>query len=290
MSFDGSDLSLHDCVRDDERARAGFFALAKKVFGLDFARWHALGWWGDDYIPYTLYDGDRAASNVSANVIRTRLRGQEKRFIQLGTVMTDPDYRGRGLARRLMETVLDRYAPVCDGIYLYANDSASDFYPKFGFIPAEEHACARPVSPSGAMIRKMDMDDPCDQALLLSRHGEGNPFSALPLLNNTGLLMFYCAQFLKDCVYEVPGAVAVAEYDGDGVLLYDVFGGGTLDETLSALAREDTRTCTLGFSPFSQEGFEVRPRPEEGTTLFVLDGKENPFARDRLMFPLLSHA
>ena len=292
MGFDGSGLTFRDCVRDDDGARSGFFALAKKVFGLDFARWHALGWWGDGYIPHALYDGDRAVSNVSANIIQTRLRGAEKRFIQLGTVMTDPDYRGLGLAKRLMETVLEKYAPACDGMYLYANDSVVDFYPKFGFIPAEEYSFARPVSPSGAKVRAMDMDDPRDRALLLNRYAEGNPFSALPMLGNAGLLMFYCAQFLKDCVYEVPGsgAVAVAEYEGDRMLVYDVFGGGTLDEILSALARADTMTCALGFSPLLQEGFEVLPRREEDTTLFVLGGKENPFTRNRLMFPLLSRA
>jgi GNAT superfamily N-acetyltransferase len=290
MGFDGSGLTFCDRVRDDEIARASFIALAKKVFGLDFGRWYALGWWGNDYIPHALFDGNRAVANVSVNVIQTRLRGEMKRFIQLGTVMTDPDYRGLGLARRLMEAVLDRYAPACDGVYLYANDSVVDFYPKFGFVPAQEYVCARPVAASGATVRKMDMDDPSDRALLLRRYAEGNPFSALPLLGNAGLLMFYCAQFLRDCVYELPGAVAVAEYDGDGMLLYDVFGSGCLDEILSALARPDTKTCTLGFSPLSPEGFDVRPRREADTTLFVLGGRENPFERDRLMFPLLSHA
>lgn len=134
------------------------------------------------------------------------------------------------------------------------------------------------------------MDDPRDRALLLCRYAEGNPFSALPMLGNTGLLMFYCAQFLKDCVYELPGAVAVAEYEGDGMLLYDVFGRGSLDEILSTLARAETKTCALGFSPVSKEGFEVLRRRDEDTTLFVLGGRENPFALDRLMFPLLSHA
>ena len=124
-----------------------------------------------------------------------------------------------------------------------------------------------------------------DRALLYA-DTRGNPF-ALPLLEMRGL-DFYCARF-KGLRLRTP-RVAVAEYDGDGMLLYDVFGSGCPHERLSALARPDTKTCTLGFSPLSPEGFDVRPRREADTTLFVLGGRENPFERDRLMFPLLSHA
>jgi GNAT superfamily N-acetyltransferase len=103
------DFILCDRVRDDDTARRGFLSLAKMVFGLDFAPWLEGGWWGGDYIPHALMDGDKVAANVSANLIRSCWRGESKRFVQLGTVMTDPACRGQGLARRLMEEVVARY-------------------------------------------------------------------------------------------------------------------------------------------------------------------------------------
>lgn len=283
-----------DRVLGDEAARLGFLRLARQVFGLDFEPWRAGGWWGGDYLPHALMDGDQVVANVSANIIRTRVKGAEKMFIQIGTVMTDPEYRGRGLARHLMEEVMARYGGNSDGIYLYGNDSVLDFYPKFGFVKAQEYQYSLPVRKSGEFVRRLDVDDPSDRARLVETYlARSNPHSALPLLGNTGLLMFYCGQFMKSCVYEIPGldAVAVAEHDGGHMLVYDVFGGSEpLREILNALAEEDTMTASLGFTPFYADGFDVEPRIEEDTTLFVTGELVDLFSKNRAMFPLLSHA
>lgn len=52
--------------------------------------------------------------------------------------MTDPDYRGRGLSRWLIDRVLEDFEQQVDFIFLYANDSVLDFYPKLGFKRAPE--------------------------------------------------------------------------------------------------------------------------------------------------------
>ena len=52
--------------------------------------------------------------------------------------MTDPDYRGKGYARLLMERVMEDIKDA-DGIYLYGNDSVAEFYPKFGFAESKEY-------------------------------------------------------------------------------------------------------------------------------------------------------
>lgn len=290
----GRAYELVDHVRDDETALNGFLHLAKAVFSLDFAPWLAGGWWGGDYIPHALMDGEKVVANVSANLIRSRWNGGEKRFLQLGTVMTDREYRGRGLARHLMEEVMARYAGACDGVYLYANDSVLDFYPKFGFKAVQETQHSLPVGRSGEHVRKLDMDDPGDRATLLNAYrAQGNRHCALPIVGNEGLLMFYCGQFLKDCVYELPGlnAVAVAEYDGGRILCYDVFGGtAPLPELLNALAREDTRFCALGFTPLNPAGCAAEPRREQDTTLFASGALAPLFQENQVMFPLLSHA
>ena len=288
------EYTLCDRVRDDETARRGFMNLAKQVFGLDFEPWRAGGWWGEDYIPHALMDGERVAANVSANVIRARVQGADRTYLQIGTVMTDPEYRGRGLARRLMEEVLARYGGKCDGAYLYANDSVLDFYPKFGFQKAQGYQHSLLVQKSGEPVRKLDIDDPKDRARLVEAYlGRSNPHSALPVIGNKGLLMFYCGQFLKSCVYEVPGldAVAIAVYDGGSMLVHDVFGGSApLKEILNALAAEETKTAHLGFTPADAEVFHAEPHVEENTTLFVTGELTGLFSENRIMFPLLSHA
>lgn len=283
-----------DRVRDDEAARSGFLHLANVVFGLDFEPWRTGGWWGADYIPHALMDEGRVVANVSANVIRTRVSGADKAFIQIGTVMTAPEYRGRGLARHLMEEVMARYGGNSDGMYLYANDSVLDFYPKFGFVKAQEHQYSLPVQKSGEPVRKLDMDNPADRARLIETYLESsNPYSALPMLGNTGLLMFYCGQFLKEQVYEIPGmgAVAVAAHDHSRMLVYDVFGGSApLRAILNALAMEETKTAVLGFTPTDAGNMVVEPRIEEDTTMFVTGELVELLNQNLAMFPLLSHA
>lgn len=95
--------------------------------------------------------------------------------------MTAPAYRNRGLSRRLMEAVLSDWRTQCDGIYLYANDTVLDFYPKFGFLKAEEYGFSRPIAPSPAPFVRLDMDKEESVRLLYSYYEKGNPINARPM-------------------------------------------------------------------------------------------------------------
>ena len=166
---------IHTNVREDPDLRAGFFALARETFDLDFEPWYRGGWWGERYIPYLLTVDGHAAANVSVNVLDTRFQGRPRRYIQLGTVMTAPAFRGRGYSRRLLETVLDQWRDRFDGAYLYANDSVLDFYPKFGFRPGVETVHSRPFSGGRGTARPLDVDRREDLDLLLDRYALGTP-------------------------------------------------------------------------------------------------------------------
>ena len=198
---------IHTDVREDPDLRAGFFALARETFDLDFEPWYRGGWWGERYIPYLLTVDGSAAANVSVNVLDTRFQGRPRRYIQLGTVMTAPAFRGRGYSRRLLETVLDQWRDRFDGAYLYANDSVLDFYPKFGFRPGVETVHSRPFSGGRGTARPLDVDRREDLDLLLDRYALGNPFCELPMLDNRGFLMFYCV--LPEGLCPVPPGPAV---------------------------------------------------------------------------------
>nr|WP_307897013.1 GNAT family N-acetyltransferase [Clostridium botulinum] len=128
--------------RDDSILRNSFNTLTEKTYGFNFKQWYEDGYWGDKYIPYSLLDGDNVVSNVSVNIIDFLILGEEKRYVQIGTVMTDEEYRGQGLCRTLMERVIKEWEDKCDLIYLFANDSVLDFYPKFGFDKCDEYQYA----------------------------------------------------------------------------------------------------------------------------------------------------
>lgn len=285
-------LTLIKQVRDNPVLRDSFQALAAQTFGLDFAPWYRQGYWTDSYIPYALVCGNQVVANASVNRLSMRVHGQNRLYIQIGTVMTAPSFRRQGLARRLLEEILRDWRDACDTLYLYANDTVLDFYPKFGFYAQTEYQVSRPLSGGLGAGRLLDMDSPADVSLLRQAFQRANPFSLAAMTDNFGLLMFYCSSFLKKAVYYLEEAqtAVVAEFEGDTMTCYDIFGreGVPLEEILHRVARPDTRRVQFGFTPPVAAGDRVAPARED--TLFVLSGKENPWAQAPMMLPLLSHA
>lgn len=83
--------------RNDDRLRGLFNEISKATFGIDFEGWYKNGFWNEKYIPYSVLMDDRIVSNVSVNIIDCTVGGKKCRYIQLGTIMTDENYRNRGL-------------------------------------------------------------------------------------------------------------------------------------------------------------------------------------------------
>ncbi len=287
-------LQLVKNIRENPMLRKSFFHLAQQTFDLDFAPWYRRGFWTDMYRPYAFAEGDTVAANASINHIHTLWQGAPRHYIQIGTVMTAPAYRGRGLSRRLLEEILSDWQGKCDCIYLYANDSVLDFYPKFGFAPAAEYQYSCTVSPCPGDFAPLDMDVPEHQALLRRCYEMSNPYAALPVRGNFGLLMFYCGGPMRSCVWYSPAldTVCIAEQTGGILSCLDIFGPGSvpLESLLANLVRGAACQAHLGFTPKNTAGFDCAKIKTEDETLFLLKEGENLFAENKLMFPILSHA
>lgn len=292
-NINGKEYTYLTNIKDNQKLRQSFNALSEKTFGLNFDPWYENGYWGEQYIPHVLLDRDRVVANVSVNIIDTLWKNQSKRYIQLGTVMTDCEYRQRGLSRWLIERILETYKEECDAIYLFANDSVLDFYPKFGFVKRNQYQCQIPIIPKVGQLRLLDMSSKEDKALLIEKYRKSNPFSALPMEENVGLLMFYCSQFLKDNVYYIEkyDAIVIMEQEDENMICYDIFcdANNDLENLLSTIARAQTKNILLGFTPKKSDSYENFILKGEDT-LFVLEEAEDIFAGNKIMFPLLSHA
>lgn len=287
-------LKIDKNIRDNIKLRESFIALAIRTFDLSFESWYQNGYWADKYIPYAMLDGEKVVANASVNIIDTVWNGHPKRYIQIGTVMTDMEYRNKGLSRRLMEQILSDWQDKCDAIYLFANDTVLDFYPKFGFVKETEYQCSMPVVPKSGAIKQLNMSSDEDQAFLKKYYAKSNPFSELPMLNNYGLLMFYCASFMKDCVFycEEFDAVVVAMQNNDTLMCFDIYcdDNKSLRDILSTVASKKTSNVVFGFTPKDTGDCTVNAIEGEDDTLFILKSKDNVFARNKVMFPSLSHA
>lgn len=115
--------SYSTSVKNNDIIRKSFNELTRNIFCFDFVNWYQSGHWGELYIPHVLLDGEKVISNVSVNLMQFDMCGQKKNYLQLGTIMTDLQYRGQGLNRWIMEKILKEFKNKVDGIYLFGNDS-----------------------------------------------------------------------------------------------------------------------------------------------------------------------
>jgi hypothetical protein len=103
--------------------------------------------------------------------------GQAVAGYQLGAVGTLPHYRGRGLARRLMDEVARELDHADQPIILYANDSVVDFYPRFGFrrVAQKQSVADVLIAPAKMPAARFDPDDPAQRSKLQNLFGRAMP-------------------------------------------------------------------------------------------------------------------
>ena len=281
-------------VRDNAPLRQSFMDLAIQTFDLSFQNWYQAGWWSDSYIPYSFVYQDRIAANASVSLMDFSWRGKRRRYVQIGTVMTDPSFRGQGLSKRLLKKILTDWKDQCSAVYLFANRTVLDFYPKFGFVPQKEYEYSLPLIPAPGDFRPLILDREEDLQTLKRCYQRSNPYSAFAMEGNLGLLMFYCTDFMKHLVSYSPSLnlVCIGEQEGDAFYCYELLGSPrcSLEEALHLAAPSQARRAVLGFTPREAAGGSFSPVSQEDLTLFFLKGSENLFAEEHLLFPALSHA
>lgn len=146
---------------NDSKYRGMLNDLTRRTFCFDFEDWVSGGWFEGDYIPYSLLENGKLVSNASANIMTFDQNGERRNYIQIGTVMTDEAYRGRGLARQLISRILDDFRE-CDGVYLFGNMNALDFYRKQGFFEMTQYKYS--VRPEFCRSRADDSFEPAPAA------------------------------------------------------------------------------------------------------------------------------
>lgn len=279
----------------EDKYRAELNNLAKKTFGISFEDWYQSGYWNEKYIPYTLFDGEMAVANVSVNIMNFYVLGQQQQYVQIGTVMTEEAYKNKGLSRFLMEKVLSEWNQKCNFIYLYANPSALELYPKFGFVKVKEYSFFKRVEShiKSTNFYKLDMDMQSNRDMLYDYAKNTQGFGALFMKENADLVMFSCAQFLKDNVYYIRSLdiIVVAKFNNNQLHLLDVFGKVPvgLDEIIYSLCDSNINEVLLGFTPKESTPYEIKEDIGDDV-LFIQKDKDKIFVENKVMFPVLSHA
>ena len=278
--------------RTDKQLRDSFNRLAEQTFGLNFEGWYQNGFWGDNYDPHSIVIDGEVVSNVSVNRTDLVFGGRRYHILQLGTVMTAPEYRGRGLNRAIMEYIEREYADA-DGIYLFANDTVVDYYPRFGFRPGREMAYCKAVAASDTCrAEQVLMDGPAAWDRLAKAMEKSTFREGCPMVGNPGLIFFYASQFMTDAVFHIPSldAWVIAEQEGNSLTIHNIFADASVTVEEVAAAFAGVEEICLGFAPVNTEGWESAELREEDTHFFVKGAVFEEFQTRKLRIPSLSHA
>ena len=267
----------------DRAWHQAFIDFVPRVFpSISFRRWASFGGWDAGYRVFALADGERIVASAGLSAVDLLLHGQPVRGWQLGAVGTDPAYRRRGLQRSVMTRLLAE-CPPDDLVFLFANDSVLDFYPRFDFqrgreqlFGAEHHA-----APSGTPLRVLDLDSKGDRALLSRVAARAEPITDLFGARDYGrTLLWYLCNFHRDHMRYVAehDSVIVAEQVDSTLYVYDV-----LTRVAFPLASQLPRLIQ---APIERLEFAFTPSRDWPSALPTREYTESPlFIRGRHQLP-----
>lgn len=292
-----SGLSLVSSYRDHSEVREKYFEFTPQtLYGADFRPWYEAGGWNDKYHPHSILNGEgKLISNVSVMEMDILLTGERRSAIQLGAVGTLPEFRKQGLSAKLMETVLEKYSDRL--IFLFANDSVTNFYPKFGFTRIEE-VWFRAVYLENILgkgknknYKILNNQSKQDIEILRKISSEALPVTEIFGATDYGsILLFYFLvgdpfQFL----YEESGdLIIVIGKDSETLWIYDVLckNRADLEKQISSLYIPNIKEIRFGFSP-EKYGIRFGSLEEPFESPLFVKG-DFPISEKTFKFPILA--
>ncbi len=216
--------------KTNDALRLSFDALAKSTFGISFEAWYQDGCWNDYYIPYSYQDQGRIISSVSVNKMTLMIEGQKVQAIQIGTVMTDPEYRRRGLAYELIQKIISDFDESVSFYYLAAAQDAMSLYNRCGFIevPEVQYSWRNPIK-SHVNLEKVSVSL---EELIAAKKSSVLKGSRLEVLGDEHILSFHFHHGFKDKIYRVDDEILIIADivdEGKGLEIYEVFSSSKFD-------------------------------------------------------------
>lgn len=277
--------------KDNPELRASFAALAKETFGIDFEKWHAAGGWNEDYIPYSYSSDERIIANVSVSTMELLMEGKKQKAVQIGTVMTEPSHRGKGLAGSLLLHVLKEYEEACDFFFLAADEKAVPLYTRWGFRAVKsfrfivDPSLYRKSIASPVQVR-MTLDE------LLKHKRESLPLqSKVAALGEEHILAFYYVHGFDQCIHRLSEDLLVLmEMEGADLHLYDVFSTRAyrLETLLERIIPEHAERVICHFAPLGNlKGLSLEEDADAG---WMIRSSGDLSLPDAFTFPDISKA
>ncbi|WP_158570783.1 GNAT family N-acetyltransferase [Exiguobacterium sp. AM39-5BH] len=264
---------------------ASFFYLADEMFGIDFGEWYMAGEWTDRYRCYSLTFYRNVISNVGMSRMTIVADGTAHEAYQIGTVMTDEDRQGQGLATRIFKHVFKQHDT--DGLpyFLACDEGVAPFYEQQGFSVQPEPELFVSVSGSASLLEHVDVDAEQWRRFKL----ESLPFSPrLYTTDDMHIWMFHYYQGMDEDVYRFDDVHVIYMIERSRLNLYAVLSPRPVDmrDVVARLSFEGITEIVFKFTP-DLDGVEQRPS-RDGQWMIRMN--EGQFFPEGCRFPYLSKA
>jgi predicted N-acetyltransferase YhbS len=232
------------------------------------ARAEAMGFaWAAVSTPFVRREGRRVVGHVGVIELPLVMAGRRVAVGSIHAVCTDPERRGRGLGRALMEEALAACARRYETLVL--TTAIPEFYVKFGFRPVREHAFTRVLPPRSGAVRpggRILTERPEDVQLLRRRLAGRAPVSErLGSLEDGTVfvvaLLLTWGDFSRVHYHAELDVLTVHEVRDRTLVLYDVVGAAIppLGALAEAIGADADRVMTFFHPDRLGEGFVAEP-------------------------------
>lgn len=235
---------------NDKEYQALLNKLLKNVF-LDFQFWYDLDLWDDNYESYAVLKNNEIVSNICVFKTKIIFNQQQYQALSIGAVATKKEYRGNGYSRILMEHIIDKYQGI--PMFLSANDSVVDFYPKFGFRPAYDKLPVFRCDLNNELEpQKLKYDEQTVWEYVFNHINFSKKFDCL---NTASINIFHInLGHLKDCLYEIPElkTMVIAQQTGNILKLIGLFSLKEIsfNQLIKFLPFKNIKKIEFAFTPY----------------------------------------
>ncbi|MGM9858299.1 MAG: GNAT family N-acetyltransferase [Bacilli bacterium] len=282
----------------DANLRHKLNLLTQETFCFDFEDWVLNNYFNGDYIPYSYIECEQIIANASANIMNFQLGNTIKKYIQIGTVMTKKEYRNQHLATNLIKHIINEYKDKCDGIYLFGDINALDFYRKLGFkeINQTKYLLKKEYIRQSE-IKYFNLVNKDDHQLInkyLDYVSNGVLYSYFDQINRFGLQMFYTQYFDNVYYSKELDLFIVLEKDEDTLKLQSIISKKQIS-LIEVISKIDIpySNLELGFTPKKEDLNLFNSLEFDGKDdyrLFIMGESLEIIEKEHLFFPIYSHA
>ncbi|MBS4178634.1 GNAT family N-acetyltransferase [Lederbergia citrea] len=209
--------------------REQLYILFQEVFQIDpslLRDFYERGFWNETYEPYTYFASEKAIANVSMFSMPLLVEGKIIKAAGIQSVMSHPDYRGKGLMKQLFTKMLETIDEEYDCMLLMTDNPK--LYIPFGFRELQQSYFSARIfhEKKTSTLKKLDFFSRDDLKLIQTLMGERQPLSRRfwPLAYDSSFyLNMYHSYFNKNLYYSKElGAIMIFEVNEETCRLYDV--------------------------------------------------------------------